>query len=115
MIANTLYAKYIMEREGHDIVEDEYGFIIYKLAGPECFIVDIFVDKEKRCSGHGKKLLAELIAKATECTMVTANIWPHKPGSSDALLGALRAGFVVKRAEAGCILIAKDLMEDKNG
>ena len=111
MIADTLYAKYILERDGQNIIEDGDGFIIYKVSGAECFIVEMFVNKEARRAGHGRSLIERLASLVPECTIMTANIWPHKPGSSDALLGALRVGFEVKRADAGVLLIAKDLME----
>jgi hypothetical protein len=52
MIKNTLYAKYILEREGLEILEDEFSFITYKIAGPECFIANMFIDQEKRKTGR---------------------------------------------------------------
>ena len=50
----SLYAKYIKEREGKDIVEDENGFATYILL-PNClYVVDVFVVKEKRQEGLAK-------------------------------------------------------------
>ncbi len=33
MIKDTLYAKYISQRAGHEILENEHGFVIYKING----------------------------------------------------------------------------------
>jgi len=115
MIANTLYAKYIQEREGLEIIENENGFIIYKLYPDECLIVDMFVDNHVRGEGFGRQLLDELKTKAVGCKTITANVWISKPNSNHTLQAALACGFKVMRADNGCLIIARKLSGDEHG
>lgn len=114
-IADTLYAKYIKEREGTDVLESEFGFITYRITGAECFIVDMHVDQAARKTGQGRALLEQLSEIAKECHFLTANIWLKKKGSQVSLRGALACGFEVRNANADVLLIAKNLLEDSDG
>ena len=60
MLKDSLFAKYLKDRQGIEVLESEFGFITYKLNGEECFIVDMCVDKSTRMQGHGRFLLNEL-------------------------------------------------------
>ena len=110
-IADTLYAKYIAERESAKILENEHGFIIYKLVGEECFIMEMQVEQSIRKQGHGRSLVQQLEETEKECRFITANIWLKKPGAMVVLMGALKCGFKVTRGSDEVLLIVKDLME----
>lgn len=61
-----LWKKYIKEREGADIIYNDYGFVTYRnLNDSEIMIIDVFVDKEYRKTGAVQKLWEELIKKTT--------------------------------------------------
>jgi len=73
----SLYGQYIKEREGVDILEDEYGFITFKFIDNEtCYIVDVFVVEEMRrnnvASKYAKKV--EDIAKERGCKYMLGSI-----------------------------------------
>lgn len=111
MISSTLYAKYIEERTGGKILEDEFGFIEYRIAGTECFIVDSYVLPEKRKLGHMRALEGRLESIAIEagCDHMTGNIHLGDSGASKTLVAAILIGFEVVAANAGVLLISKKL------
>lgn len=47
-----LYAEYIKEREGLEIVHDEHCFLTYKIDGEDIIVLDIYSDKEVRGTGY---------------------------------------------------------------
>lgn len=112
MIANTLYAKYIKERYGQQILENDLGFIIYKINGPECFIVEMEVAKEERRKGRGRGLLDQLCELVKDCHFVTANIHIKIGDPNTVLKSALACGFKVRACDNNILLIAKNLLED---
>jgi L-amino acid N-acyltransferase YncA len=111
MIQNTLFAKYLSEREGKRIIEDERGFIIYKIQGEECFLAEGFIQVESRGSSAASDLLRNLIAtaKAEGCKTVTATIYLSDPGAMRTLAAALKRGFRVYSANHDVLLIAKEI------
>lgn len=113
MISNTLYAQYIDERQGLKIIEDEHGFITYKIKDEECFLAEMFVRKEYRRAGYGAKLLDRLIETAQGCEYICANIWLWDPNANGTLAGALASGFKLARTGDGFIKIVLDLKRGK--
>lgn len=111
MIKETIYAKYIRERDGSQIIENEYGFIIYKISGEECFIKDMCVDLSSRTSGKGRELMNELeeIARANRCTFISGTIHLFDKNANDTLKKSLSVGFLVKEANNNILVIIKDM------
>lgn len=107
MINNTLYAKYIKERLGQEIIENESGFIIYKLNGNECFIAEMFVDQGIRKSGLGKSLLNELkvLALDNECEYIAAHVHQFDKNAHHTLSAAFKCGFKIHSAQNNVITI----------
>lgn len=114
MIKDTLYAKYILEREDRHVVENEAGFVTYRVAGEECFIVDMYIDPTSRRKGLSRNLVETLIQE-TRCKVITANIWLNDKNANNTLKAALAIGFTVEQAENGCLLIAKKCVGGING
>ncbi len=111
-LSDTLYAKYILERHGHKIIENDFGFIVYGILKTELFIVDMEIAEDERRRGHATSLIDQLIDLEKECTVVTANIWLKKKGSGVILMAALRRGFDVVSANNDILLVAKDLLKE---
>lgn len=111
MIKNSLYAKYMKERQNAEILENESGFVVYKFLEKECFINEMFVDTNKRSKGVGRALIYELEAIALEkgCDCISANIHLWDKGASNTLMAALSVGFEVSRSEQNILLIAKKI------
>lgn len=116
MLKNTLYAKYIKERDDREILEDEYGFITYKILNQECFIYDMCVDLSSRVGSRGRALIDSLveIAHAADCSFISANVFLSDKGSSNTLLAAIRVGFKAVKANNDIIFIVKEIGE-QNG
>lgn len=113
LIRDTLFAKYIFERKGLSILEDENFFIFYKACGEELFIEDMSVDLAVRAIGKGKSAIGQLveIAKQNNCKEITANIHLWDSGCNNTLAAALLTGFEVRAANNNILLISKS-MED---
>lgn len=62
----SMYADYIKEREGMEIMEDDRGFCSYLFADTACYIKDVYVKPEYRAQGVWKEYAdtITLIAKA---------------------------------------------------
>jgi hypothetical protein len=111
MLKDTVWAKYIKEREDLDILEDEFGFITYKFNTHECFIQDMCVDTSKRSQSHGRGLIDQLveIAKAHGCTYIGANIFLADKGAMNTLTASMRVGFKIAKANNDVLFIVKDI------
>lgn len=111
MIADTLYAKFIDEREGAKILEHKCGFVTYKLEGDECFICNMFVALEFRQGGYARALVEglEALALAAGCKILTGNIHLNDHGSNATLISSLLIGFQVAAANNGSLLIVKQV------
>lgn len=108
---DSLYEKYMHERQGAFVLRKPDAFITYKILGPECFIVDMFIEKESRSTGRFKQYLDELseIALGKSCQIITANIHLADPGANHSLRSALKYGFKVSQSGANVLLISKEL------
>lgn len=115
MIADTLYSKYIKERLGHEIIENDSGFIVFKVNGKEVFIVDMYVRQGMRKNGLGSDLIKNLTGIATfhKAEVITANIHLFDKNANNTLMAALKVGFKVIQADQNILLIALNFTEEK--
>lgn len=112
-LKNTLYAQYILEREGFEIIENETSFIVYKLKGEIAFIAHSFTVKEYRMRGSMSHLL-DLLKSALnkdEVKVLSATIDLRDRNATSTLQAALRYGFQVKAAENGILYIEDEIGE----
>jgi hypothetical protein len=116
MIKETLYFDYIKEREGLEVLENESGFITYKITGDECFIKNMFITPKMRSTFLLKNMIDLLceIAFIRKCKFISANIDLQDEGAGRTLVAALKIGFRLARAQNDILLIIKEL-EAKNG
>lgn len=107
----SLYADYIKEREGREIVEDEFGFATYRIARQECYIVDIYVSPEHRRSGHAKKYADKIteIARERGCTYLLGTIVPSTNGSTESMKALLAYGFQIHSCKEDMIFLTKEI------
>jgi GNAT superfamily N-acetyltransferase len=103
----SLYTDYLKERRGLETLADEDGFISYKVNRDECFIGEMFVSKDCRQKGLGRKLLTTVvdIARMNNCARVTANIFLDDPNASSTLAAAIACGFRVVSAPGQIVLL----------
>lgn len=107
-LSETLYAKYIKEREGGFLLENEFGFISYKFVDQECFIMNMYIEQSEQAKGHGRALIAKLnkIAGDADCNVISANVHLWDEHSSETLAAALATGFKVTAANNNVLVIA---------
>lgn len=111
LLKNTPYYQYVKDRLGADILEDETGFIVYSIAGQECFIQEMAVRKNAAGMGYGKALIAELeeIAKKADCKFISANVQLWDKGAANTLTAAFKTGFELSQANNQIITIIKKI------
>lgn len=116
MIGQTLYAKYILEREDAKIIENADGFLIYRIVGQEAFIVNLFVDSKSRKKGICEELVSILEKKAIEqrCDHLSGLIQINDPGRNVTMQAALRIGFEIAGVNPQSILIIKKITSGGN-
>lgn len=114
MIKGTLYEKYAKERESCDILENEFGFVSYRIFESDCFIQDIYVDSECRKRGKFRELieLLEELALGAECKTITGNIFLNDQGANNTLMAALLVGFKVILSHPNCLTLMLSLEDN---
>lgn len=111
MTKDGLYERYIKERQGIDSIWREDSFVFYRIVGKECFIVDLYVDKEARRAGRCRSLIDQLleVSKSKACDIITGNLHLKDPGVHTTLLAAYACGFKIAKAENDVLLIVKEV------
>lgn len=112
-LSESMYAEFIKEREGLDLIETNAGFLTFKIVGGECFIANMFIRPSERGSQLCEELLSNLFdyAMTRKCEVVTGNIHLNDKGCNRTLRAALKNGFNLVKAEHGVLLIAKRMGE----
>lgn len=107
----SLYGKYIREREGKRIIEDEFGFATYIFINNECYIENVYVVEKMRQKGVASGYLDEIseIAKRNGCKAITTTCRPSANESTDSLKAILGYGFKLTAAFQDAIIFAKEL------
>lgn len=110
-IKDTRYFRYIKNRQNAELIEDENGFVIYKIRGNECFLIDIEIDAEKREQGCARKMIEKLesAAKANGCNFISADIFLQDPNASLTIIAALKVGFKILNGSQSAVLIVKEI------
>lgn len=111
LIKDTLFKSYLKSQNDADIVEDENGFILYRIVGEECYISEIYVDDKTKGTGKCKELINILsdIARFEKCTYLSGKIHLVHARANHTLAVALHLGFKVVNADQNTIVITKEL------
>jgi GNAT superfamily N-acetyltransferase len=73
----SLYSQYLAEREDKQVLENEFGFVTYKIINDnECYIQDIYVVPEMRKEGLSFKMRDQVIelAKNMGCKTLIGSV-----------------------------------------
>lgn len=105
------WAKYLKEREGVNVLEDEFGFVVYSIVGKECYIRDIWVDENVRNRHLAAQLADEVcvIAREAGCSYITGTVCPMARGSTTSLKVLLGYNMTLVSATNNLIIFKKDL------
>ena len=107
----SLWADYIKEREGNDVIEEPFGFIEYSIALPFLRIESIFIAKEQRDNGRGSDLANRVtqIAREASATHLWASVWIGALNATESLKAILAYGFQVTALQNDCIILTRDI------
>lgn len=111
MPVKSHYGQYIKAREGFDIVENVMGFATYKITGDECYVRDIFVEKDYRQDGVAGRLCDKIkdIAKMNGCKWLVGSVQPSTPGSTESLKVVLAYGFNLASSQNDFIILKMEI------
>jgi len=107
----TKYAKYIKEKAGHELIENDFGFITYELNSSFVHIHDLWVDPDYRTKGHGADLVGMVIeqGKMNGCKYLTACLQLNSNNITETLKAQLHYGFLVVGGNENEIKLAKEI------
>lgn len=107
----SLYADYIKEREGREVIENSIGFVAFKIIDNECYLADMYIVPDSRRGLAVKHFIDQLAKEASGrgCEYITARLHDNDPNRNRTLRAALKLDFNIFRSETGCIVIAKKL------
>lgn len=108
----SLWADYIKEREGYETLENDRGFLTYKvLPDGHIFVRDMFVRKADRGHGWGHELFLELVGVATSLKVprIMCQVDLRTAGATQSLGVILSRDFKIVNAEHQVILLVLDL------
>lgn len=105
------YARYIKEKAGHELIENDFGFITYEVGKDFVHIHDLWVDPDFRDKGYGSNLVAEVIKKGkmNDCKYLTACVQLNANNLTDTLKAQLHYGFLVVGANENEIKLIKEI------
>jgi ribosomal protein S18 acetylase RimI-like enzyme len=100
----SLYASYLKEREGLDVLETYQGFVTYKFRGPDCYIQDVYVLPEFRMYGVASFMADQVaeLAKRAGIRILTGSVDANANGA-DASDKVLRAYGMKPYAKEGFV------------
>jgi GNAT superfamily N-acetyltransferase len=107
----NLYAAYISEREGFQLLSNDSSFLTYKIMGDECYIRDIYTAPAARHSKSASKLADEVanIAKLSGCKYLSGTVDARANGASANTLVMAHYGFLLIGAKDNVLFYRKDL------
>lgn len=107
----SLYSKYIKEREQMQIVENEFGFATYKIFGEEAYIQDIYVVPEMRKTGMARTLADQICfyAKEQGAKKVFGSVDPNAKGATESVKVLLAYGMSIHSTAGNLIYFSKNI------
>lgn len=106
----SLYAKYVEEREGIELLELPNGFIKYSFGEGKnfkyCYIEDIFVDKHMRNNKYASEMADEITALAIDkgCKVLYGSVCMDMKGVSRSMKVLFGYGFEFSHKEENNML-----------
>lgn len=107
----SLYGKYIQERLGKFIVEEEWGFATFSIGPTGCYLEDIFVDALFRGENRSFELADRVAeeAKAKGCKILWGSVVPSAKGATISMNVLLSYGFEVDSATDNFVVLRKEI------
>lgn len=108
----SLYAQYVREREGKEIVETDDGFATFYFTNGFCYIEDIFVVPAKRKSGIAAELANQIseIAKKNGIKKLLGSVSPKAKGADASMKVLMAYGFKLLNSDKDLIYFEKEII-----
>ncbi len=107
----SLYAQYIKEREGKEIVEDNQGFATYTFVHDGVYIQDLFVHPDFRQKGAASRYADQIaeIAKSKGYSKMYGSVCLSAKSCDDSLKVLQAYGFKLAHYDGGLLFMVKEL------
>jgi len=107
----SLWAEYLSEREGKEVIEDDDSLISYFIEGEVCCIGEIYIKKEKRHGPKGREIFKKVcdIARAAKCKEVYGTVSPQDRNAVRNITIQLAIGFTLKEQVNGLYIFSMPL------
>lgn len=107
-----MFKEYLKERENKEVIENEYGFLVYKIFDKECFLADFYIKPAFRKTFVVGDFVSQLevIAKDNGCECITAQIQIADKGHKVTLSAAFKLGFNIVSSNNNAIIIMKEVV-----
>jgi len=108
-----MWAAYIHETKGEQVIEYPFGFITYR-AYPDLGTIhvgEVYVVPEERKHGYASKLMDQVgeIGKSCGCTMITTFVCVNNQMKETSLLASLKYGMRIVSMDELKITLAREL------
>lgn len=106
------YGKFIKEREGKEIIENDYGFCSYSLTPDGIYIENIFILQPFRKSGLAVEFEREVtkIAKEKGLKYLYSSVATNTVGATNNLNTMINHGARLHSANNSIIFVVKDVL-----
>lgn len=104
----SLFAEYLLEKEGKKTIETEYGFITYFMDNDHMHVDILFVANNVRKAGFGEKLFLDACQSESPKSVSAAVDTSHR-NPTNPLHSFLNYGFKVVGTRGSEILLYKEL------
>jgi GNAT superfamily N-acetyltransferase len=107
----SLWADYVREREGKEVIEGEHYFISYGIEGDYCVIGDMYVREEHREHGIGWMIFAQVISAALKkgCTYLVSTVSTADRNYARSIAIHKAGGFLELRRDGDMIVFQLEL------
>lgn len=111
----SLYSDYIRETNHKKVIEAEYGFVVFKVIGQECYIADAYVRPEDRRKGKIKELLDAVRehAQTHKCKYLTCNVVIDSANPTLSIQAQIKNGFKILKADQQSIYMVQELCKQQ--
>ncbi len=103
--------EYLKERLGVETLQDQSGFVCFKIESEECFIQELYVRPEMRRIGAASLLIKDVcrLAKERGCKIVSCSVNAQANGATEAMKVVLSCGGTLALVSGQNIYFKKEL------
>lgn len=107
----SLYAQYVAEREGAEVLEGAWGFAAYKFEVDHVYISDIYIVPEQRNKGASMQAFSEItgLAKQKGLKYVFGSVAPSTKTATANIGILLKLGFKLHSASDDIIYLNREI------